>query len=472
MSQKKLYAFTTLFIASLVSGQTDLDPSLSQDHTFEVNVDEVREIEIVDGWSLEGDIRTGWLEYDYSNPPLSDGSASNPATNRGHIDSKGFYIIPKLSILSPKNSRIRVKATLAGATDFGINDSKYESRNFVFDGKERSSFALIQEGYIEYIDKEHKLLVGREEITTPMIDTDDWYMLGNSFELAYYENRSLEDTTITAGYFSRMAGVWDSGANGTEFHSMSAVSFIDSDDKKKIGDKGIAFANITYNDKKHHNLQIWDYYGEDMYNTLFMQYDYTNSVGALSYDFGLQLMNFKEVGYLATDAAKTNIDYSLYSARFDGKFESGFDFATGYAKFTDGEGQGATLGAFGGYPYFANGMIFHFFEAGSLQNAASYKAQLGYNFSKVGIDNLWIGYRYTYFDLDPSYSFAQKAVYNNGKIDLEDDVLKSQEKMILNGIRVSYAKKSGAYFTGTYEKVNLDNEPSTFSLRLIGGYKF
>lgn len=443
--------------------ETDLDGFLSQDHTHEKVVKKSQGIEIVDGWEFSGDIRAGWVQYDYQNKPRGIDVSGNiiptdPSINQGHIDSRGIYTMPKLSISSPKNSRIHAKVTLAGATDFGINDEKYEKRNFVFDPNERKSYIILQEGYLSYKDKNHKLLVGREELTTPMIDADDWYMLANSFELAYYINSSLENIDITAGYFSKMSGVWDSGTNGTEFHSMSQASFIDSADKAVIGDKGVYFAAFNYNDDKHNNLQIWNYYGEDMYNTLFMQYDYSNSVGTFNYDLGLQLMNFKEVGYLATDAASTNIDYTLYSARFDGDFSNGIDFATGASKYTDGEGQGATLGAFGGYPYFANGMIFHFFEAGSLQNAASYKAQIGYDFSKLVVENLWVGYRYTLFDLDPQYS------HNVSGAD--------QSAMVLNGVRVSYGGNKGAYFTGTYEHVDLDNEANNFSLRLIGGYKF
>lgn len=452
----------SLIVLSLLSSgliaATDLDSSMSQDHTYEIETPKTQGIEIVDGWEFSGDIRAGWVQYDYQNAPKSDGSATHPNRNQGHIDAKGIYTMPKLSISSPKNNRMHAKVTIAGATDFGINDEKYEGRTFVFDPNERKSFIILQEGYLSYEDKQHKALVGREEITTPMIDADDWYMLSNSFELAYYTNNSLDNITFNLGYFSKMSGVWDSGANGTEFHSMSDASFIDSSDKDEIGDTGVSFAAVEYNDKTNHQLQVWNYYAEDMYNTLFMQYDYTNSISNFNYDVGVQFMNFKEVGYLATDAASTNIDYSLFSARLNGDFSNGIDFATGISKYTDGEGQGATLGAFGGYPYFANGMIFHFFEAGSLRNAASLKAQVGYDFSKVGVDDLWIGYRYTYFDLDSK--FSQNA---NGQ---------AQDAMALNGVRVSYGGDTGAYFTGTYEHVNLDNEPNTFSLRLIGGYKF
>ena len=415
------------------------------------------DIEVVNGWQFSGDIRAGWVQYDYKNAPKEDGSATDTLVNQGHIDSKGIYTMPKLSIKSPISSKIGAKMTLAGATDFGVNDEKYESRTFVFDPTDKKSFLILQEAYVSYKNKEHKFLIGREELSTPMIDTDDWYMLANSFELAYYTNNSFENTTLNLGYFSKMSGVWDSGAKGTEFHSMSDASFVAQEDKERANDSGVIFGAFTYNDKKKHNIQVWEYYAENLYNTLFIQYDYTNAIDGFEYDAGLQIIDFRGVGSLASHDS-TKIDYTLYSLKFDGKFQSGLDFATGYSKYTDGEGQGATLGAFGGYPYFANGMIFHFFEAGSLQNASSYKAQIGYNLSKIGVKNTWIGYRYTFFDLDPSYSKNR----NN----------ESQNSMALNGLRVSYSAKNGAYFTGTYEHVDVDNEPNTFSLRLIGGYKF
>ena len=190
----------------------------------------------------------------------------------------------------------------------------------------------------------------------------------------------------------------------------------------------------------------------------YYQYDYTNLINSFKYDAGLQFIEFDDVGKLADEQSHTHIDYRLYSARFDGKFDNGFNFATGVSKFSDGEGQGATLGAWGGYPYFATGMIFHFFEAGSLRDAESYKAQLGFDLEKIGLKDMWIGYRATYFDLNSKHSQNSRG--------------EEQSKMLLNGVRLSYGSDRGAYFTGTYEHVDLDNEPHTYSLRLIGGYKF
>ncbi len=414
------------------------------------------------GWKVSGDIRTGWVQYDYGNPPKGIDENGNiiptdENISKGHMDSKGWYVVPKFSLQTPSYSDFYLKATVAGATDFGINEEKYESRTFVFDPKERKSFVILQEAQFVFDNKEHKFLIGREEFISPMFDADDYYMLADSFQLAYYKNNSFKNTTLMTGYFDKFAGVWDSGANGTKFESMSKASYIDSEDKKAIGDKGFAFASLEYKNGKH-TLQVWDYYGFDMYNILYTNYDYSNEAGILTYDFSIKWINFKEVGYLASDKAKTDIDYSLYEGRFDGTLYKNWEFATGIADYTDGPGQGATLGAFGGYYYLANGMVFHFFEAGSLRDSTSYKAQIGYNFGDFGGEDLKLYYRYTYFNLDPTYSKTTSGL--------------PQDTMQLNGIRLVYGDQFGWYFTGTYEHVQLDNEPNTYALRLIGGYRF
>jgi len=439
--------------------------TLSQDHTNEPSFysDDAIQIGVLK-WKMKGDIRAGWLQYGYHNPPTRNTTpfkSGDPTVNKGHTDSKGFYVIPKLSLIAETDSGFSLKITGAAATDFGMNDQNYESRNFVFDGGTRKSFAILQEALVQYQDNNQKIVIGRDELTTPMIDADDWYMLANSFELGYYENTTLDNTMFLGGYFQKMAGVWDSGANGTEFHSMSDASFVNSEDKSNADNSGVVFGAYQYNNGTH-NAQVWNYYATDLYNTLFAQYDFTSKVGGMSYDLGAQFINFKEVGKLADNSdiplidgsGLRTIDASMYSIRFDGSFENGINFATGATKYSDGDGFGSVLGAWGGYPYFANGMIFHFFEAGTLQNAASYKAQLGYDI----LDGLWIGGRYTYWDLDPSESETTSG--------------DPQNAMNMYGVRLSYSGVAGTYFTGTYEYVDLDNEPGINSLRLIGGIKF
>ena len=467
MKYSLLTAMLLASTSSLMAQESIQVGNISQDHTFE-NAVTKKGINLGNDWLVNIDLRTGWLQYDYGNPPPSSNHIS-----KGHTDSKGFYVVPKVSLTTPSFGGFAAKVTGIYATDLGFNDPKYESRTFVPNPSDPKAFGILQEAYVRFDHKENKVLVGRQELTTPMIDADDWYMQANAFEVAHYTNTMIEDNMFALGFFRKMAGVWDSGAydatvaplGGTDFYSMGQASYVSQTDKDLVDpDAGVLFAAYELHTEQH-NVQAWEYYATDLYNMLFLQYDFKGGGDTFNYVLGAQFINWKEVGAYAkrsdTLGHGNRIDYSLFSARFDGTFDFGLNFATGIAKYTNGQGQGDTLGAWGGYPYFANGMIFHFFEAGSLQNAASYKAQIGYDI----LDDLWIGYRYTFFDLDSSKSFAKDATGNN-------DPNKAQSGMNLNGIRLSYGGKQGAYFTGTYEHVNLDNEPNTYSLRLIGGVKF
>ncbi len=410
-------------------------------------------IDLGNGWLFSGDIRAGWVSYDYSNP---SGASS---VNKGHKDSEGFYIVPKLSIQTPVLGGFYAKITGAAATDFGINNPEKESRNFVFAPTDLKSYAILQEAFLAFdsSDKAHRALIGRNEIVTPMIEKDDWYMLADSFEVLTYSNRSFEDILLTGGYFHKMAGVWDSGANGTEFHSMSDTSFVASEDKERAGDKGVGYVGAQF-DNTMHNAQLWGYHAPDLYNILFAQYDFDHTLSSgFDYNFGAQFIHFKETGELA-DHDTTNIDHSMYSLRFDGSFGNGFGFATGATKYSNGEGQGATLGAWGGFPYFANGMIFHFFETGSLRNAASFKVQGSYDFSKIGVENLNMNVRYTHFALDSDYSIASSG--------------EPQDAMNLLGFQVAYSCMENISMSVKYEYQDTDGEPNSQAIRLIGGYTF
>lgn len=403
-------------------------------------------------WKTSGDIRAGYVRYGLNNPPPGLSSI-----NKGSTDSHGFYTTPKVSVLTPTFNNFSIKTTIAGATDFGINNPDYENKNFVFNSTDKQSFAILQELFLSYNNNSHNLSIGRQEIVTPLVEADDYYFLANSYEVVNYINSSVDNTKFHLGYFHKMSGVWDSGANGEEFHSMSDASFVAQADKDNASDSGILYGAVEYEDEKQ-KIKAWEYYIEDLYNMLQLQYDYSSRIDSFSYDLGIQFTNYKELGKLASNNF-TNIEYSIYSAKFDGQFENGVNFATGVTKYTDGEGQSATLGAYGGFPSFTYGLVYSYFTMGSLQNAGVYKAELGYDLGKIGLKNTSIKYRYTYYDLDSTYS--KTAVTN-----------KPQDEMHLNGIKISYSTEVGTYISATYELRDLDNEPDTSAFRLIGGYRF
>lgn len=402
-------------------------------------------------WEVKGNIKAGLVNYNYNNP-----FPSKNTINKGHGDSHGIYFVPKFSIISPSINNITFKTTFAAATDFGINNPKHESRNFVFDNGSKKSFALLQEMYLKYKDKNHDIKVGRYELETPLIEPDDYYMLANSYETLSYTNTSLDSYTFHLGYISAMAGVWDSGANGEKFSTISETSFVDLRDKSNAGDSGVLYGAIEYKESTY-KLKVWEYYISNLYNLFLAQYDFKYIKNANTYEIAFQFTDYQEVGKLASNSF-TDIDYSIYALKFDGKLSNGFDFATGVSKFSDGEGISETLSAWGGFPTFSYGLIYNWFEVGDLRNASLYKAQVGYDLSYIGLKNTWIAYRYTYYDLDSKYS---KTVLGD-----------SQNSMRLHGIRLKYESKQGIYFVGNYEHRTLSHEPNSSAYRMIGGYKF
>ncbi len=68
--------------------------TLSQDHTDEPVFYAGDAIQIgVLKWKAKGDMRAGWVQYDYNNPPVYNTTpykSGDPAINKGHTDSKGF----------------------------------------------------------------------------------------------------------------------------------------------------------------------------------------------------------------------------------------------------------------------------------------------------------------------------------------------------------------------------------------------
>jgi len=405
-----------------------------------------------DEWTVSGDLRSAYLYYDFNNPP---GLNNNPDTHFGSTDSKGFYLVPKVSITTPSVDGFSAKITGAAVTDFGINDHDNESGTLVY-GRDNKSFAILQEAYLQYKDESNKIIIGRFEADTPMVSKDDYYMLADTFEQLSWTNTSFDDIALNLGYFYKMAGVWDSGDDGTEFHSMSDASYVSLQDKINADISGIVYLGFDYSGKNH-SFSVWDYYASDLYNMLYTQYDYANTLGSFSYDATLQYINFHEVGDLQ-DNSYTAINYSIYSAQLNGAFENGFDLTTAVSIFTEGTGQASTLGAWGGYPYLSSGKIVTWFNAGSFQNARNYKIGAGYDLAKLGINGLYFNVQYLYVDLDSEYSLTSLG--------------EGQDYQKSYGTSLSYENDNGLYSSFTYEYTDLDNEPRMNAFYLFAGYRF
>lgn len=144
----------------------------------------------------------------------------------GQKDSQSYYFVPQLSITSPPWAGFSVKLTRDEATDFGLNKPAKESSYFVFNNADLESFTILQEAYLAFDS-------------------------GDSSEIASYTNRSVTDLMLTSGYLHKLAGVWDSGANSTEFQPMSDASYMAAEDKKCADESSVFYLGAQYNNETH-----------------------------------------------------------------------------------------------------------------------------------------------------------------------------------------------------------------------------
>ena len=119
----------------------------------------------VQNFTVSGEVRAGFVEYDYSTP----------------LDSRAFATILKVGIETPKYNGFYGKIMGAAANDLGQSDLDVgkQRKSVIFRRKadgSYSNFEILQELYVGYESKEHSIKIGRNEFVSPMISKDDFYM--------------------------------------------------------------------------------------------------------------------------------------------------------------------------------------------------------------------------------------------------------------------------------------------------------
>ena len=96
----------------------------------------------------------------------------------------------------------------AGASVYTTNViGSNEGAGVPFFNANNNSYAILGEAYLLGDWGNTMLKIGRQEIDTPFLDTDDIGMIPNTYEAALLINRDFANTTITLAHIERMAGV-------------------------------------------------------------------------------------------------------------------------------------------------------------------------------------------------------------------------------------------------------------------------
>ncbi|MDD2265293.1 OprD family outer membrane porin [Sulfuricurvum sp.] len=139
------------------------------------------------------------------------------------------------------------------------NNEKANGDLFAADAK---SYLYLGEAYLDYTTEEFALRIGRQQINTPLADTDDIRMHPNTFEAAMASYKGFEGTILVGGYITRFAG-YDSGNDISKFKKLDGVE-----------SKGAAIVGATNESIENLALQGWYYKIDHVANVFYTDAGY------------------------------------------------------------------------------------------------------------------------------------------------------------------------------------------------------
>ncbi|MGD9654954.1 MAG: OprD family outer membrane porin [Sulfuricurvum sp.] len=246
-------------------------------------------------------------------------------------------------------------------------------------GRETDSYIYLGEAYVDYTTDVFSLRIGRQQIDTPLADTDDIRMHPNTFEAAIATYTPVDGTTIVGGYVRRWAG-YDSGDDISKFKRLDGAQ---SDGAFVAGIMNESIENLA--------LQGW-YYGIDrLANAVYADATY---VIPFTETAELELL-----GQFATFDEKngSGIDGHVYG--FGASLGLGMaTFGAAYNKSSNSEGQFASNG-FGGGPYVTS---MEEMTIDGYQDVRAYQLSAGLDFEKAGVEGATLSVLYGDFKSTPA----------------------------------------------------------------------
>jgi hypothetical protein len=263
------------------------------------------------------------------------------------------------------------KAAWYTTSDLGMRrDNPRQTDAYMFD-LDKKPYSLLGELQLNYVAGNTRLVTGRQEFFSPIINTYDYRIIPNLFEAVSLTNRDIPDTTLSLAYVSKMSGL-DGLVTFSEFRSMSqqtytslmvagdgtpdAINGDTLDPSSVVGERGVWVTGIEYG--KENKVQLWNFHGVDTLNIGYLdgrlKKALNSNVAAL---FEGQAYRVAEIGrfkdYLAQRGL--NASYSLFGLKGTLAHQpSGISASFAANRFTGNQRTVTAFGNWGGYPEFVS----------------------------------------------------------------------------------------------------------------------
>lgn len=173
------------------------------------------------------------------------------------------------------SSDLTAKDPLTGAVnryEIGLFDVENPSNRYDLD--------RMEELWLRYQWKKSRLTVGKQALQTPFINHQDGRMRPTAEAAAWLECNDWKNTNIQGGWLWKISPRstvrwYDIGESIGIFPKGLNPDGTGSGYPENLDSKGVGMLGIHRQMSKNLKLQVWNQYVENIYNTAFMQADYT-----------------------------------------------------------------------------------------------------------------------------------------------------------------------------------------------------
>ncbi|RLA70609.1 MAG: hypothetical protein DRG09_02690 [Epsilonproteobacteria bacterium] len=328
----------------------------------------------------KGQLRAGYINFS------GDGS---PHTN-------AYALAGHVHMYTQRWNGLMVGAEAYGVLNLGNNQEHFNLNSDFFD-VEGKSFILLSQAYLDGKWGNTEIRLGRQSLDTPHADSDDLRMIPNYFEAYWITNRDVDDLTLSAGFINRMAG-WENAVDSSEFVNVGKTLGVDH------RMDGIYYASASYEGIKDLSLSLWYYNYNDIANVIYAEAGYEHALSKnISLVLGLQYDGSQETG----DALLGKQDAQTYGISLEANFaDIGVTVLCAYNQ--DNGDTGAMGLSLGGGPFFTS-MEDQTLDALGTSGSA-WMIGAGYDFGKLGVDDLIFGIAYGSFNADDSSLYKSREI--------------------------------------------------------------
>ena len=410
---------------------------------------------------------TGELRAWYFDRDTGDKNTNTLAQGKADIFSTGVI----LSYVTDSLYGLSLGTTFQGnSAPFADKDGKN-----LYGADMYGSGAVLSEAYVTYTIGKTTAKVGRQFITSPLVNSSGTRMIKEAFQAAVLINTDLPDTTLVAGYSDKFQG----RTSDSDRSIAGADSDMPSFKKAAVfyGAGTATTSNVFTFDGAYTAAAI----NKSITNlTLTGQYLFVNNVGESGSDshvyyaeanYVVPLSNMKLLFDATYRGSRTgdaldglHLEGDMYQGRVGFKELAGFNASFAYS--TVSSDQTVLLGA-GSGPTTYTAPLITGAEVTAGANTDAYTIEVGYDFSKVGVTGLKVLGQYAKINQDKQTAGALATVLNGVNVDTESTYLEAQISYDLPSVK-------GLTLSLEYEdgKVETTSTKNTNEMRFRANYKF